>query len=349
MLRPKQLLRVLRERQLRAVLSHAMRLPVRKRDIGVVVALLSAGVACGSSSSSNAPGGDDGSAGTEAGVDSATDTGSTTTDGGAATETGIDSATDAGTRITDGGTGDEGGAAYTGFIEVNSEAANGPRTYRLSAQFYPTATAPTPLCLGTVVGDCCVFSPSAVDAGAPPMAVRAGTIAVKDGPSTISTMMPDANSMYSDSSATNAGLTWKGGDVIAISGSGDLVHAFSGQVTAVEDLAGVMPALSLASPITISLSADFVISWTPSTGNAVRALVGLTASHSSTKDVTIQCAAMDATGKVTVPKSLLSSIPQSDSGLVILARSSPVTALGDNVSISIGSDTHAFGIAQFVP
>jgi hypothetical protein len=162
-------------------------------------------------------------------------------------------------------------------------------------------------------------------------------------------MMPDAKNMYSDSNATNAGLTWNGGDLIAISGSGDVVPAFSGQVTAVEDLAGVMPALSLMSPITISLSADFVLTWTPGTSTGVRALVGLTASHGSTKDLTIQCAGMDSAGKLTVPKSLLSSIPQSDSGLVILARYTLLAAVGDNASVSMGSDTHAFGIAQFAP
>jgi hypothetical protein len=319
---------------------------MKERDIGVTVALVFAGVACGSSSSSN-PG--DGGAGTEAGLDSAADSGSTTQDGSAGTEAGIDSATDSGSTIADGSTDSEGGAAYTGFFEVNSEAAN-PRTYRLSAQFYPRATAPTPsVCPGTVVGDCCVFSPSGGDAGALPMAAGAGTITVKDGASTISTMMPDAKSTYSDSSSTNAGLAWNGGDVVAISGSGDVVHAFSGQVTAVEDIAGVMPPLSLTSPITLSLSADFVVSWTPSAGSGVQAMVALTASHGATKDVTIQCTGMDSAGKLTVPKSLLSSIPQSDSGLVGLARFVSSTAVGDNVSVSIVSDTHAFGIAQFTP
>jgi hypothetical protein len=320
---------------------------MKERDIGVTVALVCAGVACGSSSSSN-PG--DGGAGTDAGMDSAMDSGPTTNEGGAGTEAGIDSATDSGSTIADGSTDAEGGAAaYTGFFEVNSEAAN-PRTYRLSAQFYPTATAPTPnVCPGTVVGDCCVFSPSGGDAGAAPMAAGAGTITVKDGASTISTMMPDAKSNYSDSSSTNAGLVWNGGDVVAISGSGDVVHAFSGQVTAVQDIAGVMPALSLTSPITLSLSADFVVSWTPGAGSGVEAMVALTASHGATKDVAIQCTGMDSAGKLTVPKSLLSSIPQSDSGLVGLARYASSTAVGDNVSVSIVSDTHAFGIAQFTP
>jgi hypothetical protein len=200
------------------------------------------------------------------------------------------------------------------------------------------------------VGNCCVFSPSVYDGGLP-TEFRAGTITVKDGTSTISTIMPGATNQYTDSNSTDAGLVWKAGDVVTFSGSGDVVHAFSAQVTAVEDVAGLMPALSLTSPpFTISLSADFVLSWTPSTGNGVKVIVGLLAYHGgSIKDLEIQCQGMDSAGTMTVPKSLLSNLPQSDSCLVGISRYSASTVVSDNVSGTLTSETHAWGNAQLAP
>jgi hypothetical protein len=124
------------------------------------------------------------------------------------------------------------------------------------------------------------------------------------------------------------------------------VHAFSGTLVAPQRLTGTSPPMSNTTPAIITRSAGFTQSWTPVAGTKM--LLALTADNSTfTKiDGFVSCIG-DDTGSLTIPASLLTNIPVTDSGFLELVRMAETDASNDDATILLEASTSVYGTATF--
>jgi hypothetical protein len=274
------------------------------------VALIATGpmlVACSGGSGGGAPG-DAGSAGDS----------TFPSDGGAAGDSGGGGADSASTgdgsgdsgAVGDGSSGDGGGAGacgnspdagglpYTGIVELSRvNVPPAPVRWEGIALITTAPTPPPPTgCSGTQVGSCCYgTTPSSTTTPE-----SAGNVTIDDGANTIATLTPPG---YAATSATTPAFTWTPGSTLKATAAGATVDGFTASVVAPALFAGVTP--TLTGGITVSRSADFVLSWTPSKEACSEVSFGLS---QGTSLPYIECVVDDSAGTVTVPKSLLSML-----------------------------------------
>jgi hypothetical protein len=257
-----------------------------------------------------------------------------------------------GTSGNDGSGGDSGndGTAsskpYAGGVYLSESKTQNTTSYSASASFYavPDSGTTSGACAGTKSGNCCYTPPSQADGGTTSTTpVGAGGITIKDGTTTIATLTPTGTTYTPVSDPPTSALTWNAGDTINISAAGDTVHAFSGMVTAAALFAGVSPALSYITPIAITRSSDFTITWTAGTGKVTLLVSALKV---ATSEGVIVCSAAD-TGTMTVPTALLTNFSAGDTGVVTLTRAETTDASNDNATITLSSSTSSGGTATF--
>jgi hypothetical protein len=243
------------------------------------------------------------------------------------------------------------GGAVTFFAGGGSGAAS---TYQVIAAFDQVSgksTAASPC--GPTVNGCSYCDPTA-DGGASGNLevnfVSAGTITIDDGAMILATLADDGDAeiAYETDSNLNPAIAWKPGDSLSVSASGGVQPAFSGSITAPADLAGVTPALSLESPVTVSVSTPFVVSWAPSADNGSMKLV--LGTESLGNRATIGCTVPESTGQISVPASLLAMLAGGalGSGTVGLTKtvSSTVNGTGPDV-VLLASPPRAQGQVTF--
>jgi hypothetical protein len=303
----------------------------------------SGGASSGATSSSG--GGSSGAASSSGGGSSS---GSASSSGGGSSS---GSASSSGGGSSSGGDGGSSGgttSAYAGGLGAQIVPGGGTSIYEISGGFFAAPDAGTAgACAGTTSGACC-FAPIAdagTSSGGPPTYVSAGTITVKNAATTIATMNPAGNGTYSDSSATDKTVTWTPGDTLAVSAAGDTVHAFTGNLVTVVDIAGSNPALSsTGAAVTISRSADFTLSWTPGPGPTDAmyfTILALVTGASGGGSIT--CRGVDSDGQFVVDKTLLANLAVGDSAILSLQRTSSSTVVNDNTTLVLTSDTVVSG------
>jgi hypothetical protein len=261
----------------------------------------------------------------------------------------------------EGGGGETGSSAkpYVGTVTAGVTVAGKTTTYTLSGVFVAASDAGSgagadagTACLGTQSGSCCYIPPGALadagtgagDGGATVTAVGAGTISIEDGTTAIANMTPGTNNGYGIASTNNPSVNWKAGDTLAVSASGDTVQAFSGNLTTVDDFAGVTPALSTTA-VTVPIASNLTISWTAGNGTNVHVLIA--AAKGTAGDGTITCTVADSAGTVSVPSALLGKLTTGDNGLISLTRTTVTTVSGPNASVGLGATSSTSGLAKF--
>jgi hypothetical protein len=157
-----------------------------------------------------------------------------------------------------------------------------------------------PDCTGMQVGECCLQSPG----GTVGAFQSAGTLTITDGAKTLATL---TTAPYVASSATTASLTWAPGSTIKVSASGGTVDAFDLSVVAPSLLAGVKPAFG-ATGITVTTSADLVVTWTKSVEACSKISFGVSQLPATPPLPYIGCVADDSAGTLTVPAALLAKL-----------------------------------------
>jgi hypothetical protein len=266
-----------------------------------------------------------------------------TTDGG----TGNDgSSNNDGSNSGDSGSDAAAAKPYTGFVDLASMTVSGKPFHSVTPVFFNTPTGTPAGCTGTKSGSCCYEPPTTSDGGTgtAPTPASAGTITLTDGTATIATLMPGAMMTYKTvTDPPTAALIWKDGDTVKVAGTGAAVHPFMGSVVVASAVAGVMPSLSLTTPIVIDRSKDFTFTWTAANGHMN---VGISALKGGALDGLISCDVPD-TGTITIPTTLLINFAATDTAEVVIDRISNGDASNDNATITIASTASTNGSATF--
>ncbi len=282
------------------------------RSAGHLIVLVAGCAAAACSSSSNGGAGPGG--GTEAGV---IDSGSPVD--GQATDTGSGGGGDGG----DGG--DAAGAQkpYVGSVlMVTNDTPGQAVSYGANGAGFTPYSAPA---CALTTGSCCFYP---AGSGSSSVGVGAGTITVVDGSTTIVT--------YDE---TDAGYTegtpaaWMPGDVLTFSAPGDVVSAFTGNVTAPPTFVLTSPAPG-ATSVTIPVSGDLALGWAAGSSSTV---VWVQISGSAAGNVgggEISCVFAD-TGTATVPKAMLAMLQSGDTGQLAAGRVSQTAPACDNADVSL--------------
>jgi len=245
---------------------------------------------------------------------------------------------------------------YYGALEAFGSATTG---YGIVGHFdLVPPILPTTPCPWQTVGACCYQPP--LDGGSVPGTtgtlegppVSAGTITVTDGNATVASLVAEVQSPTEYRATPSNALHWSPGDQLTFSAPGDVVDAFTGSVTVVDDLVGVTPSLMGTGGLSVSTSADFTITWTPGTTSG--AVVQLFIAGDDV-DQAISCYVPDSVGTVTAPKSLLANFASGSTGTINVTRILVATATGGNVTTYLESQTDATnglttgGGANFTP
>jgi hypothetical protein len=254
------------------------------------------------------------------------DSGGGAVDSAASTDSGTASG-DAGGNPACGNAPDAGGLPYTGIVELSRVLAPpAAAVYEALGEFDTTASAPPPMgtCSGgTLVGACC-YQPTS--GGTIPTPESAGTLTIKDGANTLATLMSPS---YVATSATLTTLTWAAGATLDVSTSGATLDAFTANVKAPALLAGLTP--TFTSTIAVTLSSDFVVTWTPSNEACSEISFGFSQGAGMAY---IGCVVDDSAGTVTVPKSLLGMFTAT-TGTAVLERVEGKKLVNANAGIGI--------------
>jgi len=187
-----------------------------------------------------------------------------------------------------------------------------------------------PSCTGTTMGSCCYETAAAGELSY----ISAGTLTVSDGATTLATLTPPpapVPALYEESSLTVPGFTWAPGDTLTVAGSGATVDAFTVSVVAPAVLAGTKP--SFAAPIPVSLSADYVVSWNPSSETCSQVQFGLSQTGAVATPY-ITCVVDDAEGTLTVPKALLQNFTAT-TGMAVMERIETKETLAANAAVGV--------------
>ncbi len=237
--------------------------------------------------------------------------------------------------------------ANYGSVSFSESVSGNTDSYTATAGFYetPDSGASSGGCAGTQSGNCCYVPPSDGGTGTTTAtAVGAGGITLKDGTTTIGTMTPTGATYTALTSVTTNTLKWQPGDTLNVSAAGDTVHPFSGNVAAAALFEAVNPALSLITPITITRSSDFTITWTAGTG-AIN--LSLSALKVATSDGLLTCSSSTDTGTMTIPTALRLYFSASDAAVVRSSRVLSADASPDNATVTLESSTSVSGSAKF--
>ncbi len=237
----------------------------------------------------------------------------------------VEAASEAGGGGTNDG-GDDSGAPppYSGFVLVFINDTPGQAaSYESDGASFSAYTGPS---CGTTPGTCCYVPPSSGSTAAP---VGGGTVTVTDGSTTIVTL-----------SETDAGyswgplMPWQPGDTLAFAGTGDVVHAFTGSLTAPPTLVLSAPSDGLALPRTSDLS----VQWSAGTASTVVLVQIVAYTSSNMPDGSVFCAFSD-TGSGVVPTTDLVNLKANDTASVAVGRVTRSTATCDNadVTLEVGS------------
>jgi hypothetical protein len=165
--------------------------------------------------------------------------------------------------------------------------------------------------------------------------LNAGVLTTKDGSSTLATIdFSDAGGVYEYDSNMHPSLTWNAGDKLSASATGGQFPAFSGSVTAPQDIAALSPALTLTTAASVSLSMPFVLSWTPSSDDGTFSFV---LSLESPGGGQIGCTAKESAAMISIPTSVLSQLKASAGtmGVASLTKTVSVPLSVTGVTLSI--------------
>ena len=243
---------------------------------------------------------------------------------------------------SDGGA-DSGGAVTAGLVGFSS-GGSGPLSgaYTIVGVFDRGSGTPgtgAQMICETPVGSC-TYCSGHVDGGTSGgtlmiTLLSAGVLTVKDGTTTLGTLDYQADDAgmgdYEIDSNSDPTLTWAAGDTLSASATGGEIPAFSASITAPQDIAGLMPALSLTSTTTVSTSAPFVLSWTPSsdTGAQMELVLG-----GVSGGATASCTAADSAGSITVPVAILQKFGMGGGSMGLTKTvSKPVAVTGASIKI----------------
>jgi len=248
---------------------------------------------------------------------------------------------DGGTQNGDDGGDDGGGATVTAGEVAFFSGGSGPTSgaYTIVGAFDRGSghvTGGTSPC-DAPVGDC-TFCGGKLDGGAlggnlTITLLSAGVLTVKDGASTLATLSYQADDAgmgdYEIDSNKTPSLTWSAGAMLSASATGAAIPAFSADITAPQDIAGLSPALSLTSPVSVPTSSPFVLSWNPSSDGAQMVLV-----IGGDTGTTASCTVAESAGSVSVPASILQKIGAGGGTMSVNKTvSKPVAVTGATVTI----------------
>ena len=146
-----------------------------------------------------------------------------------------------------------------------------------------------------------------------------------------------------------ASQPWKPGDALAVSATGNQVHAFSGTLHTGAPLSGVTPVIGPA-PVIIDLTQNFEVSWSPEGISGEIVLLMLRRGG-----LTCYCIVPDAAAKVTVDSSVVGGFGNAyyvgtgepPSGTILLDRLVTSTASGDNATIALIGEVMQTGTVTF--
>ena len=198
-------------------------------------------------------------------------------------------------------------------------ASNNPASYPIGCSLSASSAAPTP--------------------------VSAGTISLSDGTTALANLTFNAMTPgYGPLDNTGApALTWLAGDALQAAGDGDTVTPLDGIVLAPALLKEVTPqGLAGSSSVTIPVSSDFVVTWTPGQANVIS--LSLT---SGSPPATVICNATD-TGALTVPATLLANLPTGN-GSVSLSRVNIQKGAAANAVVSVVAEAVILGSVVIHP
>jgi len=178
--------------------------------------------------------------------------------------------------------------------------------------------------------------------------LSAGTLTIDDNSSLLATLSYDADAgVYSTFQAGDDSLSWNPGDSLNVVASGGQIAAFNASVTAPQLLSNVVPALSLTSAITVSLSSPFNISWTPSSDGASMNLV---LGADSANGGTISCTGPESLGQFTVAASILANYAGATGGTASLTKSVTHSFDAGAAALEITADApQATGSVTYTP
>lgn len=170
-------------------------------------------------------------------------------------------------------------------------------------------TPPPSGCTATDMGDCHLVQcppPATGDLGYSTIVTHhsAGTISVSGGPQAIS-LAPNSDGSYTTRQATQP--LWNGGEMLAISGTGGEVPAFSANLIAPSAAMVSAPSVN-PNDLVIDRSKDLSLTW--SGGGQATFFVELNA-HSGDRPY-VQCNFPGTPGHATMPAALLNMLPVGD-------------------------------------
>lgn len=186
-----------------------------------------------------------------------------------------------------------------------------------------------------------------------PEEVSAGTIILTatDGGPALASLTPgdSSNRVYGEVSSS----AWGPGEVLAVSAQGqpDQVKAFSTTLQTAAPFSGVMPAIGGAS-VTILLSADFSVSWTPEAKANEFVTLNITGLNPGAQ---CTCNGPESMGAITLPASSLAEYfaPSSSgssstaSATVYLTRTVISTFLTETATVYLIGQAALYGSAEF--
>ena len=157
---------------------------------------------------------------------------------------------------------------------------------------------------------------------------------MKDGSSTIATMMPDTSNTYT---APNA--TWTGGDTLSFTATGATIDAFTASIQTPAFPAGVQPVISKTSVLMVPQSSDFTVTWTGGTSAFVDDLFITAVGGGSIRCYDFR----DTSGKITVPSTLLANMTKGATLSITLYRFAIITASAPNATVTVGAGVELIG------
>ena len=259
---------------------------------------------------------------------------------GASKDAASDGSGNDGGRIVDSGLGDSRGETvpYRGHIQILDDLYYARIGY--TATFVKSSDYVwffEPAC--TAARDtCCFASPEQLTAlgnrkvGGYP--VDAGEVLLKSNGATTATLTPVSPSAPIYDTA-DANVAWQPGALVTMEATGGTVHAFSGSVTLGTPLSGVQPS---ASPLSVALSSNLDVSWTPDTTRTdqiVYVRLNGIATVGGLQEGEIECVVDDTTGKVTIPAMLFGQFHAGDRAALNILRYSRATLTADNVAVDL--------------
>jgi hypothetical protein len=250
------------------------------------------------------------------------------------------------------------GGTYTGaiwaFVGVPGKSLSMP-AYNVQVGFsafapnieflYPTTTPNTGCSCTRGMG---IGSPGPEEASAGTI-----TLTAADGGPVLAALTPSDSSSFVYGSVSAS--AWGPGEVLAVSawGQPDQVKAFSTTLQTAAPFSGVMPAIG-AAPVTILLSADFSVSWTPQ-AKANEFVTLLISQTSASAGPQCTCNGPESMGAITVPASSLadyftsssSGSSSTASAAVTLTRTVISTFLTETATVYLIGQATLYGGAQF--